>query len=153
MNTMKKFLSSVQGDLLLFGGALLLVAASFSPSDEPEAYLFPRLSSALMLMLTLVNLIRIFMNRQPHTQTAPLPLALLKTTAPALAAIIVFLTAAETLGFYIAATLLFAFIAWFYAPRRSLPQTALFTFLFIAALYLLFSVLLKVQLPALRLGF
>lgn len=151
-----------QGDLAVFMLAVVLTAAAFSPTDEPEAYLFPRLSAAAMLLFATVNLIRLYIKdaaaSSPATTHSPLPLTVIKQLAPAIAALFAFLTVAETLGFYLSSAVLFYFLVWFYGPRpqrntrRALVKTAVWTAVFIAALYALFSLLLVVQLPAFRLS-
>lgn len=115
--------------------------------DNAEAYLFPSIIAAVMLALSLLSLARETFDLcvddyQPFPFVRQLPvLALMAAT--------VYLV--EVLGTYASAFLGLLAVAWWYsgetnATRRAVRSLA-FAVGFIGFMYLLFSVLLNVQLP------
>ena len=141
------FFATAGGDVAVGLFSLLAVWASFT-ADEPEAYAFPRLLSLLMAAFAAVNLVRLLV---APAAAPPLTAALLKKIAPAVGVIAAYLAAAESLGFYLSAFLTFALLSFLYDGKengRENMRAAMFAAAaFVAVLYLLFSLILGVQLP------
>ncbi len=133
------------GEILVVAFALTATIASFSASNA-EAYLFPRLISASTLVLC------VFLLRESFSKT---PMAanitLIGRVAPSFAVIAGYATIAETVGFYLAGATAFFLIVNLYGGESRSPKQLTFriivTATFILAMYLIFSLLLKVQVP------
>lgn len=132
------------GDLLAFAFALVATFASFA-GDDPAAYAFPRLVAVLMLVFCGANLARRavagFGGEPALTWT------LIRKIAPGVAVFVVYLLVAQDLGFYLAALLAFFALSFLYSAHRRPGRIGLVTGAVIAVLYLVFSVVLKVQVP------
>ena len=132
------------GDLLAFAFALVATVASFA-GDDPAAYAFPRLVAVLMLVFCSVNLARRAM--AGFGGEPALTWTLIRKIAPGIAVFVVYLLVAEDLGFYLAALLAFFALSFLYSAHRRPGHIGLVTAAMIAVLYLVFSAVLKVQVP------
>ena len=125
--------------------SILLVVASFS-GGNPEAYLFPRIITSTMLVLSLILLIQHF-----YEKNHPIKKINIAKLAPFFTLIIIFILLGENLGFYLCASLMFLTICYFYYPEKKDMKKVLFFLLigaaFMMAIYFLFTFLLKVQVP------
>ncbi len=132
--------------------ALALIVAWLSYTREPAAaFLFPRLIGSVMLLLALWNFVRALLGMAKVGDglrgTAVLNLL------PGLVLLLVFvLFAAKYLGFYAASTAAFFGVYSLYDPAshlslRSWLKRLVITIGFMAVIYGLFSLLLKVQTP------
>ena len=140
----------------LFPAAMVLMLAAavtwLSYTREPsDAFLFPRLISSVMIVLAIWNFVR-----------AALGLAKVgdgiegKTILRILPGVVVMIVliyfAAKSLGFYVASFLAFLCAYSLYDPAshaapRSWIKRLIITAVFMAVIYALFTVLLKVQTP------
>jgi len=125
--------------------SIILVVASFS-GGHPEAYLFPRIITSIMLVLSLLLLIQHFYGKNHPKKTINIA-----KLAPFFILIIIFVLLGENLGFYLCASLMFLTICYFYYPEKKDMKKILFFLLicalFMTAIYFLFTFLLKVQVP------
>ena len=125
--------------------SILLVVASFS-GGHSEAYLFPRIITSIMLVLSLLLLIQHFYGKNHPKKTINIA-----KLAPFFILIIIFVLLGENLGFYLCASLMFLTICYFYYPEKKDLKKVLFFLLicaaFMMAMYFLFTFLLKVQVP------
>ncbi|MDE0537166.1 MAG: tripartite tricarboxylate transporter TctB family protein [Rhodospirillales bacterium] len=119
--------------------------------DDPQPYLFPRLISIALVGLSLLALIRAFLGKD--NVGAGFTKAILKNVAAGVAVMGLFVFfLAEFLGFYTASALTFLVIVSLYDPASHYEiQTWVKRFGvmigFIAIMYGLFTLLLKVQIP------
>ena len=132
------------GDVLAFAFALVAPVASFA-GDDPAAYAFPRLVAALMLVFCGVNLARCAI--AGFSGEPALTWALIRKIAPGVAVFLAYLLVAQDLGFYLAALLAFFALSFLYSAHRRPGRIGIVTGAVIAVLYLIFSVVLKVQVP------
>jgi len=127
--------------------SILLVVASFS-GGHPEAYLFPRIITSIMLLLSLLLLIQHFYEKNHSIKKINIA-----KLAPFFILIIIFILLGENLGFYLCASLIFLTICYLYYPEKKDTIKILFflliSALFMMAIYFLFTFLLKVQVPRL----
>ena len=125
--------------------SILLVVASFS-GGHSEAYLFPRIITSIMLVLSVLLLIQHF-----YGKNHPIKTINIAKLAPFFILIIIFVLLGENLGFYLCASLMFLTICYFYYPEKKDMKKILFFLLicalFMTAIYFLFTFLLKVQVP------
>ena len=125
--------------------SILLVVASFS-GGHSEAYLFPRIITSIMLVLSLLLLIQHFYGKNHPKKTINIA-----KLAPFFILIIIFVLLGENLGFYLCASLMFLTICYFYYPEKKDMKKIIFFLLicavFMTAIYFLFTFLLKVQVP------
>ena len=125
--------------------SILLVVASFS-GGHSEAYLFPRIITSIMLVLSLLLLIQHF-----YGKNHPIKTINIAKLSPFFILIIIFVLLGENLGFYLCASLMFLTICYFYYPEKKDMKKVLFFLLicatFMMAIYFLFTFLLKVQVP------
>jgi len=125
--------------------SMLLAIASFG-AGNPEAYLFPRIITSIMLLLSLLLLVFHFYEKNYQTETINI-----SKLSPILILIIFFIFAGEYLGFYFSTSIIFLTVSYFYFPRKKDVKKLLFFLLigacFMTTIYFLFSFLLKVQVP------
>ena len=125
--------------------SILLVVASFN-GGHPEAYLFPRIITSIMLFLSFLLLIQHF-----YEKKHPIKKINISKLTPFFILIIIFILLGENLGFYLCASLMFLTISYFYYPEKKEVKKILFFLLigavFMTAIYFLFTYLLKVQVP------
>ena len=143
-NRIFNVLASSGGDFFVLFFALLTVYASFS-AGEPEAYIFPRLVSVLMLLFCGLNFVRRVMVR--FAGEPRLTLSLIKKIAPGVVVIAAYLLLAEDVGFYLSAMLAFFALSFLYSQTRRFLPTVAVSGAVIIVLYLMFSIALKVQVP------
>jgi hypothetical protein len=136
--------------LLVAATVALLAAFIFQISffqDNREAYLFPAVVAGVMLLLSLVSLVRESLDLcvddfQPFPFQRQLPVLLMMAGGVALI---------ETLGMYTTAFLILLLVTYWYSPqtnaRRRLLSSLAMAAGFSVAMYLLFSLLLNVQVP------
>lgn len=132
-------------------GALVLGAALYALAGESEAYLFPRNIALAIGLLgiviagsTLTGMIR------PAAAKASTGRGWLKVL-PALVVFAAYRFTMESVGFYVSAFAAFLIVVWIYAPgpvsARVAATRVAISAAFIAAIFVLFSVLLNVQTP------
>ena len=138
-------IKNIASVLVAISLSILLVVASFS-GGHSEAYLFPRIITSIMLLLSLFLLIQHF-----YEKKHPIKKINIAKLTPFFILIIIFILLGENLGFYLCASLIFLTICYFYYPEKKDMKKILFFLLigtaFMMAIYFLFTFLLKVQVP------
>lgn len=137
-------MSASGGDVFAFCFALVAASASFA-GDDPAAYAFPQLVSALMLIFCGANLVRRAL--AGFAGEPVLTMQLIRKIAPGGAVIVVYVLFAQDVGFYLSAILAFFALSFLYSDHRRLSSIAIAAGAVVAVLYLMFSVVLKVQVP------
>lgn len=115
--------------------------------ENSEAYLFPSIVATAMLGLALLSLFREAVDLcVDDFQTFPFV-----RQVPAIVMMAGAVALVEVLGMYASAFLVLFLLSYWYSPqedgRRRLVQSLVFSAAFAAFMYLLFSVMLNVQLP------
>jgi len=132
--------------------AVALVVGWLSFTQQPaEAFLFPRLISVFFMVLAAWNFVRAFLalSKVGEGLSAETALAI----APGLVVTLVYVFwAAKALGFYAASTGAFFILYSLYDPTpladgRAWLKRVIVTAIFMAIIYALFTLLLKVQTP------
>lgn len=153
MNGLQNFLKRWPGAVpagMVLAFSLWIAFISFNVED-PMPYLFPRLISVALVILSALALIRHLQGKEQSNRT--ITTGLIKNISAGVAVMVLFVFfAAEFLGFYTASALAFLAIATFYDPA---PHAELRTWVrrvgamvgFLAVMYGLFTLLLKVQIP------
>jgi hypothetical protein len=134
-------LSSVVLVLIL---SILLAYASFSGGTS-EAYIFPKLLSTVMIILSFLSLVLYFYNKNEKITEVDI-----KKLSIYLGSLLLFLVFGELLGFYFLAVLIFLIICYVYSEKKnkkSIFYNFLITLSFMIFIYFLFAILLKVQAP------
>ena len=134
-------LSSVIFLLIL---SILLAYASFSGGSS-EAYLFPKLLSSVMIILSTFSVIMYFYNKSEKIAEIDI-----KKLSIYLCSLVLFLIFGELLGFYFLAVLIFLITCYVYSEKKnkkSIFYNFLITLCFMIFIYFLFAILLKVQAP------
>ncbi|MEM9734769.1 MAG: tripartite tricarboxylate transporter TctB family protein [Pseudomonadota bacterium] len=136
-------------------GVILLVAAwvaYVSFTGEPvEAFLFPRIIAVFMLALAAWNFFRAVTGVSKVGEGVSFALA--RTIAPGLLIVLVYIFfAAKALGFYVSSFAAFVALFAAYDPASHTNAMAwlkrlVTAFIFVAIMYGLFALLLKVQTP------
>lgn len=126
--------------------AALIFRASYF-QENSEAYLFPSIIAAVMLALSLLSLVReAFDLCVDDFQAFPFSRQL-----PAILMMVVAVLLVEVLGMYSTALLVLAVVTYWYSPqedgRRRLLSSLAFSTGFTLFMYLLFTVMLNVQVP------
>jgi len=138
-------IKNIASVLVAISLSILLAVASFSGGNS-EAYLFPRIITSIMLVLSLLLLIQHF-----YEKNHPIKKINIAKLTPFFILIIIFVLLGENLGFYLCASLMFLTICYFYYPEKKDLKKVLFFLLicaaFMMAIYFLFTFLLKVQVP------
>ena len=138
-------IKNIASVLVAISLSILLAVASFSGGNS-EAYLFPRIITSIMLVLSLLLLIQHF-----YEKNHPIKKINIAKLTPFFILIIIFILLGENLGFYLCASLMFLTICYFYYPEKKDVKKVLFFLLigaaFMMAIYFLFTFLLKVQVP------
>jgi len=121
--------------------SILLAIASFG-AGNPEAYLFPRIITSIMLLLSVLLLVFHFYEKNYQIETINI-----SRLSPILILIILFIFTGEYLGFYFFTSIIFLTISYFYFPQKKDVKKLLFFLLigtcFMTTIYFLFSFLLK----------
>ena len=134
-------LSSVVLVLIL---SILLTYASFSGGTS-EAYIFPKLLSTVMIILSFLSLVLYFYNKNEKITEVDI-----KRLSIYLGSLLLFMVFGELLGFYFLAVLIFLIICYVYSEtnnKKSIFYNFLITLCFMIFIYFLFAILLKVQAP------
>ena len=134
-------LSSVVLVLIL---SILLAYASFSGGTS-EAYIFPKLLSTVMIILSFLSLVLYLYNKNEKITEVDI-----KKLSIYLGSLLLFLVLGELLGFYFLAVLIFLIICYVYSEKKnkkSIFYNFLITLCFMIFIYFLFAILLKVQAP------
>ena len=128
-------------------GVLLYWASS--GAGNAQAYVFPKLLAATMIVIAIAMTIADWGVRVGQKDT-PVAVPWSKLW-PALMIFVLYMAAAQPLGFYLASWLAFATIGIVYSPSESTISTAKrcvpIAFAFLLVLYGVFVVLLRVQMP------
>ena len=127
--------------------SILLAYVSFTGGTETtsEAYLFPKLITSVMIILSTFSLIFYFLNKSISVSNVDI-----KKLSVYLISLIVFVFLGEIIGFYLLAVLLFFINSYYYAESKNIKkivQSIIITTLFMLFIYFLFSIMLKVQVP------
>lgn len=132
--------------------AAALVIAWLSFTREPaEAFLFPQLIAVFFVILALWNFLRAFLglSKIGEGMTSGTALAIL----PGLLVTLIYVFwAARTFGFFVSSTVAFFLLYSIYDPEpvtdgRAWGKRVIVTTIFMAIIYGLFALLLKVQTP------
>ena len=130
---------------VVVGGLLYWAALG---SDMPQAYLFPQMLALAMIALGIAMAISAFAKSAPPAPWAHIPWFRI---LPGMAVLAVFLGILQTVGFYVSSWLAFSTIGILYARPGERIATAKrvvpVSIAFLAVLYLVFWMLLQVQLP------
>ena len=124
--------------------SILLAYASFSGGTS-EAYIFPKLLSTVMIILSFLSLVLYFYNKNEKITEVDI-----KKLSIYLGSLLLFLVFGELLGFYFLAVLIFFIICYVYSEKKnkkSIFYNFLITLCFMIFIYFLFAILLKVQTP------
>jgi len=131
---------------ILLGGFLYWTAYG---SDTPRAYFFPQMLAVAMVVMGAAMLVMDLRSRGVRQAAEP-PTQWYKIW-PGMLVLVVFMTIAEWVGFYVSSWLAFMSIGVLYAPTGERLATAKrcvpIAFVFLTVLYLVFWTLLRVQLP------
>jgi len=136
--------------VLILGLSLWILFISFNVND-PTPYLFPQLVSVALVALSVLALVRSLKGKE--TSGNSVTAGVIKNIAPGIAIMILFVFfAAEIFGFYTASALAFLAIVIIYDPAshselRTWVKRFGAMFGFLAVMYGLFTLLLKVQIP------
>ena len=132
----------------------LMVSAGLfyaSSGDEFGGYEFPRVVAIAMLALSVIIALQAWRRAADGPSQDELEAIPLGKLWPSLSVFIGYLLLAEHLGFFVTSFLAFLIIAVLYTPGRlsvvTLLRTTLIGIGFIAVLYLVFVMLLRVQFP------
>ena len=124
--------------------SIMLAYSSFS-GKQSEAYLFPKIITSVMIILSSLSLVYYFFDKTK--KMAEINISKLSIY---LISLIIFIFFGEILGFYFLAIILFLTVCYFYSEHKSVKiifYNILITSLFMLFIYFLFSILLKVQVP------
>lgn len=127
-----------------------LALAFFSFTAGGSGYLFPQIIAAAMVFIAVIMMALTFLPKQPITTSdeEPIPWGII---FPTLLILIGFLFVVEWLGFFATSFIAFYSIVLIYTPerlkRRQFIKSAAISFTFMGALYLIFVLLLNVQIP------
>jgi len=124
--------------------SIMLAYASFS-GKQSEAYLFPKIITSVMIILSSLSLVIYFFEK-----TKKITEVNLSKLSIYLISLILFIFFGEILGFYFLTIILFLIVCYFYSEQKNFKiiiYNILITSLFMLFIYLLFSILLKVQVP------
>ena len=126
--------------------AIILCIAGFSGSNQ-EAFLFPNVVSVIMVIIAGFAVFN-SRNTSQKEKSNPVPWMLIM---PAVVIFIAYLALAETVGFYICSFVAFVTLVSIYMPEslnlKRFVRIFITGLIFMAGLYCLFSLLLKVQVP------
>ena len=124
--------------------SIMLAYASFS-GKQSEAYLFPKIITSVMIILSSLSLVIYFFEKRKKTEEINI-----SKLSIYLISLILFIFFGEILGFYFLTIILFLTVCYFYSKHKSFKTiiyNILITSLFMLFIYFLFSILLKVQVP------
>ena len=124
--------------------SILLAYVSFA-GEASEAYLFPKIITSTMIILSSLSILFYFFEK--NQKIAKIDMIKLSVY---LILIILFILFGEILGFYFSTTLIFLTVCYYYSENKAtkvIIYNLLVTVFFMLFIYFLFSVLLKVQVP------
>jgi hypothetical protein len=131
---------------ILLGGLLYWAALG---SNTPKAYFFPQMLALAMLAMGAAMLVMDF--RSSGKRQATWSATQWYKIWPGMLVLVVFMAIAEQVGFYVSSWLAFTSIGVLYAPAGARLATAKrcvpIALVFLGVLYLVFWMLLRVQLP------
>ncbi len=148
-------ISPVITNLVLLAVAIVVTGATFF-EDDGQAYLFPKVVVAVMLITTVADF---FISQFKGTGEIKINRRAIRNFMPGFIASIVLVTVAETVGFYMVCFGFMLLTVYMYSAqiRNAIAQKSawlpavikdgLFAMGFVIVVYLLFSVLLQVQTP------
>ncbi len=147
MTMNRELLSGVVGVVV----AAVLLAMGFMQEDA-EAYLFPRILALVIAALAVVDLLKALRQRETAATDSGASLYPWGTIIPGLGVLVLYLALMDTLGFYAASLLGFFLMASVYrkpsaSPARAWLSDLAIAVVFIGAMYVLFTVTLRVQTP------
>ena len=127
--------------------SITLGYVSFTGGTETtsEAYLFPKLITFVMIILSSFSLFFYFMNKTSSVANIDI-----KKLSVYLFSLILFIFLGEIIGFYFLVILLFLINSYYYSEIKNLKiiiQNMIITIVFMIFIYVLFSIMLKVQVP------
>ncbi len=129
--------------------AMLLFVLSTVPSNQ-EAFVFPRIVGLILIAIAAAAILGAWDRSGSPRESISVRIPW-RTIWPALVVFLVYLNLAETLGFYTTSLLAFVALSMIYSPAQSaglrLVKSGVIAGGFIAALYVLFTLLLRVQMP------
>ena len=131
--------------ILIISISLGYVSFTGGVETTKEAYLFPKLITTVMIILSTFSLIIYFLNKTKSFSEINI-----QKLSVYLISLILFIFLGETIGFYFLAILIFLINSYYYSESKNLKrfiQNIVVTILFMAFIYFLFSVMLKVQVP------
>ena len=131
--------------ILIISISLGYVSFTGGVETTKEAYLFPKLITTVMIILSTFSLIIYFLNKTKSFSDINI-----QKLSVYLISLILFIFLGETIGFYFLAILIFLINSYYYSESKNLKrfiQNIVVTILFMVFIYLLFSVMLKVQVP------
>ncbi len=147
--SLSRYLQAAAGDLLVSVFAIFLIVASFWAEDVIP-YLFPQILASTMLFLCVLQLIH-HARHPKDTQELSNFLCSLRDNYKAIIFIILYVALAETLGFYAAAFIGFIGVVFIGGippfSRRQIITISIAATGTCLVLYVLFTILLKVQVP------
>ena len=121
-----------------------------SSASNPDAFLFPRLISIGMGLLSIAIIVSTE-RRTTGTSHPALPSFSWITVIPVLLGLFAYPWAMETMGFYLTAFAVFLFIVSLYAPDpyspKAIAKRVAVSAAFISVIYAIFALLLRVQTP------
>ncbi len=124
--------------------SIILAYVSFG-GKQSEAYLFPKIITSVMIILSSLSLVVYFFDKTK--KMAEINVSKLSIY---LISLILFIFFGEILGFYFLSIILFLIVCYFYSEHKSFKviiYNILITSFFMLFIYFLFSILLKVQVP------
>ena len=113
--------------------------------------IFGLVFSSSMLLLAILSLIYFFVEKKENLTELNI-----KKLYPYLVSILIFVLLGQNFGFYLLLTVLFIVNCFVYSKKRNLRtsiEILITTSIFVPLIYLLFSVLLKVQVPRFYMDF
>ena len=127
--------------------SILLAYVSFTGETKStsQAYLFPKLITSVMIVLSSFSLIFYFLNKDLSIAEVDI-----KKLSIYLFSLILFVFFGEIIGFDFLAVLLFFINSYYYSDDKNIKkitQNIIITIIFMLFIYFLFSILLKVQVP------
>jgi hypothetical protein len=133
------------------GLAGVLLLAGLQHADS-EAYLFPNLLAGVLVIVGLLMLLTEGFQTSEDVKPSGFNFEVFIKIVPALLIFVAYLLLAEMLGFFATSFLAFVAIGTLYSPEdsvfRAIGLCVISALVFFTVLYVVFVLLLKVQLPA-----
>jgi hypothetical protein len=145
----------MNGERWIIVGCILLSAALYATASGPEAqeaYLFPRMLAITMLIVAVAMLVSGWVVEKEEDIKSVLSRVPWARVWPAFVILFLYMLTAEWLGFYLAAFLTFVSVGMTYSSLNpsvaTLKRCVPISFIFMAVLYGVFTLLLQVRMPA-----